>query len=447
MPVPEGPFTPAFVRFPTLAATMPRSRRARPGRAALLAGLLGVGALLVAACSSTGSDDSASTTEPPTSTPTTAAPTTSTTQPPGKDAVVFVTVGGNIDVYSTQPPFDRQRVVAAGTAPDGSEAHGQVCFLPDGSRRFVVAETRPAQAGKPAGAGFGLYQLTGDDVGTYRVARIGGVADPAASAGGGTTTYGCAFLPDGRLFTTVVGAASGAPTGQLTEWFPPFTAAGATHCTIATGLATPGGLAADRSGGIEVAVSRAPGAGVWRFSGSFPTSATACGALSPPTTTASDHGGGPTTVASGLSAVLLVAAGPHGLSAPAAVAASADGKGIVVSSPPDGVIDSYDLSGRFVSTVLAPKAGEQLGATPRTWGTPFGVAVNADGAVFYADPGLLKSANGTIAPGTLVGSLRRIVVTGGKAAPPQLVNGHLPQPDGLGIFDPSAAAGGSASIA
>jgi hypothetical protein len=411
----------------------------------LLAGALSAVALLAAACSSTSNGDSAPTTTPAPST--TVAPSTSTTEAPGKNAVVFVSVGGNIDAYAAQPPFDRQRVVAAGTAPDGSEPHGQICFLPDGSRRFVVAETRPARPGRPAAAGMGLYQLTGDDVGTYRVARLGGVDDPAASAGAGSTTYGCAFLPDGRLFTTVVGAATGAATGQLTEWFPPFTAAKATRCVIATGLASPGGLAADRNNGIEVAVSRAPGAGVWRFSGSFPTGATACGALAPPTTTAANHTTGPASVASGVTAGQLVAAGPHGLSAPAAVAVSNDGKSLVVTSPPDGVIDAFDLTGQFTSTLLAPKAVEQLGATPRASGSPFGVAVNGDGAVFYADPGLVKAPSGTIAPGLRVGSLRRIVVTNGKAAPPQLVNGRLPGPDGLGIFDPTSAAGGSASIA
>lgn len=208
----------------------------------------------------------------------------------------------------------------------------------------------------------------------------------------------------------------------------------------------PGGLAADQRGAIDVAVSRSPGAGIWHFSGAFPASATSCGALTPPAATAGTLAG-PATLASGITATQLVAAGAHGLGAPAAVAPTPDGKGLVVSSPPDGVIDLFDLAGHFVSSILAPPAGEQLGTVPRASGTPFGVAVNADGAVFYADPGLVKAADGTVAPGPRVGSLRRIVVTGGKAAAPQVVNRQLPAPDGLGIFDPSSAATGSASIA
>ena len=420
---------------------MTRPRRAPAARACaavVLALVVALGALATA-CSSSSAPETAPTTVAPT---TTQPPSTTTTQP-GHDAVVFVSVGGNIDAYATQPPFDRQRVVAAGTVADGSEPHGQICFLPDGSRRFVVAETRPASGSTPAAAGFGLYQLTGNDVGTYRVARVAGVRLSSAAP---TTTYGCAFLPDGRLFTTVVGSATGAGTGQLVEWFPPFTAAGATHCTIATGLASPGGLAADPAGGIEVAVARAPGAGVWHFTGAFPASAKACGSLSPPTTTAGTQPG-PTTVASGIRAAPLVTAGANGLTAPAAVALTADGKGFVATSPPDGVIDQYDLSGHFVGTVLAPPAGEQLGITPRASGTPQGVAVNADGTVFYTDPALVRSSDGTVAPAARAGSLRRIVVTGGKPGAPQVVNRQLPAPDGLGIFDPTSASGGAASIA
>ncbi len=74
------------------------------------------------------------------------------------------------------------------------------------------------------------------------------------------------------------------------------------------------------------------------------------------------------------------------------------------------------------------------------------MAVNADGAVFYADPGLERAANGSVAPGARVGSLRRIAVTKGQPQPPNALNQDLPAPDGLGIFDPSKASGGAGSI-
>jgi hypothetical protein len=411
---------------------MPR----RLPRATILAvGLAVATAVALSGCSSTSTDGSAATTAAP---PTTPAPTSTTT--PGSDAVLFVAVGGNIDAYDTQPPFHRERVVAAGTAPDGSEPHGQICFYPDGSRRFVVAETRAAAPGVAAGAGWGVYQLTGDDIGTFRVARTGGFSSPSLASTDPPSTYGCAFLSDGRLLTTDVGnAQSGAPTGQLIEWFPPYGSTTVAHCTIATGLGSPRGLAVDPQGAIELAAARAPSAGVWRYSGAFPKTPGACAA------TPSAAAGG--TVVSGVTANLLVPAGPNGLGTPDAVALTADGKGLVVTSAPDGVINRYDLGGTFSDTVLQPKAGEQLGATPRAGGTPLGVAVNADGAVFYADPGLLVGAGGAVAPGDRVGSVRRITFSQGRAQAPQVLNQGLPGPDGLGIFDPSKAAGGSASIA
>ncbi len=126
---------------------MPTGRRrptAHPRtRLALAAALALAVASVVAGCSS----GSTPTTTPTTATPSTTAPPSTSTTEPGTEAVVFVSVDGNIDAYDSQAPYDRQRVVAAGTAPNGSEPHGQICFLPDGTKRFVVAETRPAVAG------------------------------------------------------------------------------------------------------------------------------------------------------------------------------------------------------------------------------------------------------------------------------------------------------------
>ena len=417
-----------------------------PARAArtstLVAGLMAVTMLVVVSCSSS----TESTT--PTSAPTTTTPPTTSTTTPGRGAVLFATVGGNIDVYQTQPPFHRERVVAAGTAPAGGEPHGQICFFPDGSRRFVVAETTPASPAGPAQAGWGVYQLTGDDVGTFRVGRVGGFTSPSGPSTPAPTTYGCAFTKDGHLFTTDVGNQTGAPTGQLVEWFGPFTAAApgaplsVAHCTLASGLASPEGLAADPSGGIDLASARAPTAGVWRYGGSLPKDAATCTAATGPAGPASAGG----VTVSGVTAAAVIPAGAHGLTAPSAVALSADAKSLMVSSAPDGVIDQFDLTGTFTTTVLAPSPGEVLGPTPRAAGTPFGIAVNADGNLFYADQGLIL-VNGLVAPGARTGSLRRISFDKGQPQPPETINRLLEAPDGVGIFDPAKAGGGSASVA
>jgi hypothetical protein len=409
------------------AADHAASARRRLGAVAVAAAL----ACGLAACSSSANTATPATTEPPSTT----APPSTTTTAPGTDATVFVSVGGNIDAYDSQSPYHRQRVVAAGTASDGSEPHGQICFLPDGTKRFVVAETRPAAAGVAVSAGFGLYQLSGDGIGTYRVARLSGFTSPGAAATSATLTYGCTFDKAGHLFTTDVGTVSatnsqaGAANGQLIEWFPPFTGAVVSHCVLVTGLAVPQGLASQPDGSIDLASAGAPTAGVWRYSGRFPATAADCA-----------------TPVAGITATKLIPAGTNGLSAPAAVALTPDNKSLVVTSAVDGVIDQFDLDGTFATTLLTPSPAGALGATPFATGTPLGVAVNADGAVFYADPGLVRTG-ASVEPAARLGSLRRLAVQNGQAQAPTALNQGLPAPDGLGIFDPSKASGGAGSIA
>ncbi len=202
-----------------------------------------------------------------------------TTTAPEAQSVVFTTVAGNIDAYLPTDPFTRQRVVAAGTGPAGTAPHGQICFDSNGSRRFVVAETRtpvPGSTAKPA-AGWGLYQLSGNDIGSFEVHRVTGWDSPSAPSADAPTTYGCAFLSTGQLVTTDVGnRQTGDATGQLVEYFPPFDGSTPASCTLDTGIASPLGLTAGPDDVLYLASSRAPTAGVWRYSGSFPTTATAC---------------------------------------------------------------------------------------------------------------------------------------------------------------------------
>jgi hypothetical protein len=413
----------------------------RHRRTATILAVLLIATAVAAGCSS-GSSPSSS---PPTSARSTTTSTEAspgTTQQPGSQAIVFLSVGGNIDAYAAAAPYTRQRVVAAGTAPQGIEPHGQICFAPDGSRRFVVAETRPAAPGAPAAAGFGIYQLTGDHVGAFRVRRLAGVLSPSAP-GSAPSTYGCAFLRDGRLLTTDVGSSTGAGTGQLILWFPPLTTTSVGHCVVGSGIASPGGLAADSRGGVALTSSRAPGAGLWDYQGQFPTSAQACGTLDQ---VRPDAPAGTPRVVTGVAAVQLVVAGAHGLSAPSAVASSADGTQLLVSSPPDGVIDAFRLDGTYSSTVLSPPDGTRLGPTPLPTGSPEGLVVNADGTVFYADTGLVVGPAGAPVAAPLGGSLRRIAVQDGQVQAPQVVSGHLPGPDGIGLLDPERAAGGAPAI-
>jgi hypothetical protein len=428
--------------------------------------LVAVALVALAACSSPSPSSSSTTTTSDPGDPT-------TTTEPDAATVVFTTNAGNIDAYLAADPFTRQRVVAAGTGPAGTAPHGQICFDSNGSRRFVVAETRtpPVGATTPPTAGWGLYQLSGNDVGSFEVHRLTGWDSPSAPSDDAPTTYGCAFLSTGQLVTTDVGnRQSGAATGQLVEWFPPFDGTAPASCTLATGLASPLGLTAGPDDVVYLASSRAPTAGVWRYSGSFPTSAATCVAattgepatpgttLPPSTTTTTTQDGGTTTTSrpattpsttepagpsEPLVASLFIPAG-DGLTTPAAVSVVPSGEAIVVTSPPDGAILAYDVDASPIGSLLKPTTGTTLGpATSFPGGTPFGIAVSPEGAVVYTDTGLVRDPSGVITPGDRTGSLRVIETQDGASLTPQDIDTGLDNPDGLGLYVPSG--GGSAA--
>jgi hypothetical protein len=121
------------------------------------------------------------------------------------------------------------------------------------------------------------------------------------------------------------------------------------------------------------------------------------------------------------------------------------GEALVVTSPPDGTILAYAIDGtQFGSPLLEPDTGTTLGpATSFPGGTPFGVVVSPEGAVIYADPGLVRSSSGAIAPGDKTGSLRIIETRQGSVGSPQDIDTGLQGPDGLGLYVPSG--GGSAA--
>ena len=455
---------------PTASAHRPLAAR-RTGLV-LVAGVALLTAL-VASCSSPKSSSSSTTTS------TLAPGVVTTTTTPEADAVVFAATEGNIDAYLPTDPFTRQRVVAAGTGPAGTTPHGQICFDSNGSRRFVVAETRTPVAGAttPASAGWGVYQLTGNDIGSFDVHRLTGWDSPSAPSTDAPSTYGCAFLSTGQLITTDVGNRhDGDATGQLVEFFPPFDGTTPASCTLATALGSPLGLSVGNDDTLYLASSRAPTAGVWRYSGTFPASATDCvpavsaapatpGTTLPPastTTTTSRSGGsgGNTTTTGGstrpttppaattpLVASLFIPAGQNQLSTPSAVSVVPSGEALVVTSPPDGVIAAYQTDGTYVGSLLKPNTGSTLG--PKTsfpGGTPFGVVVSPQGAVIYADPGYVRDAKGQLVPGTQTASLRTIETQEGSTAIPQDIDTGLQGTDGLGLYVPSGG-GGAASKA
>jgi hypothetical protein len=409
-----------------------RGRRA-PWAAAVLAAL----ALVLASCSSDttqGTDGSRGTS---------AGSPRGGSQPPGTSAgtpqvIVFNGQGNNLDAYEADPPFKTQRVNAAFTPekpqasnPDGTDINAQICFFPDGSRRFIAGEDKGQRTGDLQG--WGIFELQGDGVGDLHITETAKLVPTYQSAGDNAENYGCGFLQDGRVLTTDIGdQALGPATGQLIVWFPPFDSHTVKYCKIDVAIATAQSVYVDEHDNVFVASARpadqpdATAAGVFKYSGAFPTSNDAKGGCG-----RKDATGAPLVDA--ITREKVLGTGEHGMLSPAGLA-PAPGGGVYVSSVASGVINEYDASWTFVRTILQPPDGETLGAESYSTGTPLGIAVAPDGSIFYADIGVVIDPKGGIGPGDKTGTLRRITFTGGKPNPPETMAKELDYPDGVGIW-------------
>ena len=98
------------------------------------------------------------------------------------------------------------------------------------------------------------------------------------------------------------------------------------------------------------------------------------------------------------------------------------------------MINEYDADGAFVREILRPPDGESLGAAPFSTGTPNGLAVTADGTLFYADLAIVVRDNGSIGPGRGIGTVRAIRFVDGEPQPPEIIDDGLRFPDALGVL-------------
>ncbi|MBM3676120.1 MAG: hypothetical protein FJW88_14510 [Actinobacteria bacterium] len=345
-------------------------------------------------------------------------------------AIVFNGQGNNLDAYASVPPFRHQRVITNhDDDPDGLDLNAQICFFPErmvpeskGNVRWFIAGEDTGQPDPPQG--WGIFALRGNRVGHLSAKRIGKLTPTYQAALDNAENYGCGFLPDGRVLTTDIGnQAAGEGDGQLIMWFPPFDRMRVRYCKIDVAIATAGGLAVDRTG-VYVTSARPPTAGVWRYEGPFPTSDTAAGGCG-----RTDPTGAP--LADTVNKSLFIPPGGP-LVTPNAIVRSPDGW--YVSSVFNGVIAEFHSDGTFRRTVLAPPAGESLGAQPYSTGTPLGLGVDRRGNLFYADIGLVIDDG--VGPGDGTGSLRRIRFVDGEPRPPKTMAEDLAFPDGIGVLQP-----------
>ena len=77
-------------------------------------------------------------------------------------------------------------------ADGGRDINGEICFVPDGSGRFLAGEDTGQPSPPP---GWGLFEADGTQVGKLTATYLQSGAEP----------FGCEFAPDGALFTSEVG--------------------------------------------------------------------------------------------------------------------------------------------------------------------------------------------------------------------------------------------------
>lgn len=347
----------------------------------------------------------------------------------GKPAIVFNGEGNNLNAYSSVPPFKKQRVItnAEDDPRKGRDINAQICFFPgtrNGKRWFIAGE----DTGQPdPPQGWGIFALSGDRVGKLKAKQIGKLTPTYQGSLDNAENYGCGFLRDGRVLTTDIGnQASGTGDGQLIVWFPPFNRMKVRYCKIDVGIATAGNIYVDEQDRVYVPSARPPSAGVWRYTGPFPTSDTPEGGCE-----TTDVTGAPKT--DSVTKELFIPSGGD-IATPNSIVRSPRG-GFYVSSVFNGVIAEVDRDGTFLRTVLKPAPGDELGEKPYATGTPLGLGIDKKGTLYYADIGIVID-DGGVGPGDRTGTVRRIRFVDGEPQAPQTMARGLAFPDGIGVLNP-----------
>lgn len=357
----------------------------------------------------------------------------STTAPAKGTTLVFNGQGNDLGVYLAEPPFTKQIAIHHNDEehPKGLDINGQICFDPKNPNRFVAGEdTHQDTTGHP---GWGILEITDANVGQLKVKEVGKLVPTYQPSNDNPENYGCGFLDDGRILTTDVGnQATGPGDGQFIVWFPPFESRTVKYCKVDVTLATGQGILVDGDS-VYVSQARPPRAGVYRYDvNALPTASTPSGGCD-----GKDATGAP--LATHVTSTLFIAPSRQNtLATPAGIAKGPNGH-FYIASVFNGVIAEFTADGKFVRDVLEPPAGEMLGEKPFSTGTPLGVGVAPDGSVYYADIGIVATADG-IGPGRGTGKVRRITFdASGNPKPPVTMDQGLAFPDGIGIWQAPAS--------
>lgn len=371
--------------------------------------------------------------------------------------LVFGGEGNRLDVYDAETGEKQTVVPSVADDPTvGRDINAQICFTEiDGTTYFIAGEDSGQNdpRGRP---GWGWFELLGDDVGGLDWRQHGKLAPTWSPAGEEEAeNYGCGFLDDGRLVTSDVGRQlpHEEASGQIIVWFPDDDGgfADATdptpgpwhdrvdnalddgYCKVDTELGTGGGVWVDDSH-VYVATNRpgpdGPG-GIYRYPiERLPHDDTCFG-----------HGNQVDLVNQGeVEKELWLPSDPFALTPSALVPSGRTFQGHptwYVSSVFTGVIAEYADTGAarvHVRNVVEPPGGAPIGQLDdipvNDTGTPFGMGVDHNGALWYADLGIQGSG-----PAAGHGSVQRVLIgTGGEPVNRTVADDGLDFPDGIGIL-------------
>jgi hypothetical protein len=340
----------------------------------------------------------------------------------GPSTIVFNAETNRLNAYDVTNGFTKQTVIPshADDPQDGLDINGQICFTPDNSH-FVAGEDTGQPVETP---GWGYFRLDGDEIGDFSATEVGKMVATFQPSDSNGEPYGCGFLSDGRLLTTDVGnQATGPETGQLIIWFPPFEGpfGSVRYCKLDVAIGTAGSIFVDAQDRIYVASARGDDYGILRYSPPFPASDDAAGGCGQ-----TDVTGAPLADNVGRERFIV---GSGSLPAPSSIVQSPSGT-FYVSSVINGAIIEYDVNGALIRRILTPERGD---VAPFATGTPFGLGIDGDGSLYYADLGVVLDL-GDIGPGPNLGTVRRIRFVDGEPQFPETIDSMLNFPDGIGIL-------------
>jgi len=290
----------------------------------------------------------------------------------------------------------------AGDAAHGRDSNGQICEDAEGNRIF--GEDSGQSSDDPATfayAGWGVFDKDYNQVGKLTPTSI--------STENQSEPFGCGLARDGsdRLFTTEVGSQRfGATSGQLIIWFPdpergfrvwpgnvpaseyPNANFSDNYCKIASDLSTASSIYVDEDNNVYVA--NAGNGTVVVFHPPFPTGPDAAGGCS-----GTDGVSGAPAVDPALGDPLdreeFIGNGPF--LSPSGIVQSPVTGNWYVSGVFDGKILEFSPDGKEIyQTILDPAQNnppeDPLKSLPLSTGSPYALALDAEGTLYYTDLGL-----------------------------------------------------------